>query len=192
MISTEEAEARQSPAAQMMDSLVNEYNTQMAQVEPYMNGQVASQGAQTAAQIGQSIAGSAVQAPSAAISGMLSKDANNWTNADVAGGKAVAGAVQNLGNDLGVYTASAPYADILQALQSEAQYKQETAGSAGSTGGIALPKGSPQFLYNAYQALNTEGSGAGTTSVPSSAGAATAAATTPSSSTSTVAGGGNG
>lgn len=178
------------PAEALMNGLIGQYQSAMGTVDPYMNGTVSGLDSTKAQQIGQGIAAGAVEQPNAAASSVLGADAAAYTKANDAGAAGIQNALKDTGQADQQYLQVSPYLGLLNALQSEATYKAETAGSGGSTG-ISLPKGSPSWLGQAYQALNT-GTGATGVSTPGAVTQPSSSATSPTTNTDETAGGGNG
>jgi hypothetical protein len=158
-----------SPAEQLMNGLIGDYQTAMKSNEPYMNGSAG----QAAVAKADSMSGDSVGDPSAQA--MLTGDAANVGAAQQAGSQGVTSALQNMGTANAEALQVAPYQALLTSLQSEAQYKTETGT------GAAAPANAPAWYKQAMADVG-EGTASGTT-VPGDKTAATNSATTPSSDT---------
>jgi hypothetical protein len=168
-------------AEDLMNGLVNQYQSIMGDVNPYISGQAGQQAAAQAQSIGEGLAGGGVSTATAPGSAKLNQDYQNIAAANTAGSKGIVTAMQDTGKADDLYLAASPYQGLLSALQSEAQYQLETGGGTINSGTL---KNSPAWLQNAYQfVLGNSNANAGTSTV-GNANAATAA-TTPSTNTGT-------
>jgi hypothetical protein len=152
---------------QLFNSLINQYQAEMNVVNPYISGANSGQYANMATQIGQSFAGGGVQAANPQTAGILSKDAQAYAAANQAGVQGITSALKGAGTANAQYLQASPYLSILNALQSEAQYKTET---GAGTPGLASSQ-LPAWLNYASQSAGT-GTAPGTSTVGTGTGSA--------------------
>lgn len=153
-----------SPATQLMNGLIGDYQTAIAANAPYMSGQAGENAVAKAT----GAAGVAVQDPGA--ESMLANDQAAVGKAATAGDAGVTTALQNMGTANAEALQVAPYQALLSSLQSEAQYKTETGT------GAAAPSNSPAWYQQAMKDV-----GAGVTPAGLTTPATPTAASSPSS-----------
>ena len=163
-------------ADSMLQALAGEYTGEMNALAPYMSGQAGTTAAAYAQGLGQSIGGSGVQAQNPAYAAALAGPQNNVAKAAQAGSTDIAQGLRDVGQADAAYITVSPYAGLLQALQSEGQYKVETGATTPNV------KGTPAWAQAAYaDVLGQQPSG--TTAATAQPQLAASQATTPSTNT---------
>lgn len=143
-VAAQQQSAASQAADQMMKALAGEYTGEMASMMPYMSGSAGVSAGQAAQKMGQSISGTSLPGQDPAYAAQLAGPQNTVAQAMQAGSKSIAQGLADLGKADAAYMQTAPYQGLLQALQSEGQYKIET--------GAAVPNvsSSPKWAQAAY------------------------------------------
>ena len=152
-----------NPIDQMFSGLVSQFQGLTSAIAPYASGQNTAGNASYAQGLATGLSGAPVTGQNAALAAPLNADAQNYANALGAGNKGIEAGLQNLGGATEAYVASSPYAGILGALQSEAQYKTETGTPPTSITGSKLP---PWVTQAEIAATGAAPSGTSTVTAP--------------------------
>jgi hypothetical protein len=153
------------PAEQMLNGLASQYQAAMAEINPYISGQLSAPANAQASAYGAQVAagGGAAGAEETQIAGTqsaLNQAEAAYGKANAAGEQGIVEALKGTGVANQEALAVDPYLSILNALTSEAQYKTETGTPTFTTSKL------PAAVEAAYQA--TIGESAPGTSVPGS------------------------
>jgi hypothetical protein len=111
----------------LFNSLVGQYQSSMAAVDPYINGTVAAQDQAASSAIGASIGGPTGPAPAAAagIDKTLAGDAAAYAKANDAGAAGIASALKGMGQANAANLATSPYAALIQGALAGSSYNIE-------------------------------------------------------------------